>query len=42
MKEMGFENYLRYQRKRYACVDCGGLIYFYHYTCSQCGRKHLP
>ena len=39
MKELGFEKYIIYQRERNACEDCGGLIYFYHYTCSECGRK---
>lgn len=39
MKELGQEKYILYQRERHACEDCGGLIHFYHYTCSQCGRK---
>ena len=41
MKELGFENYIRYQRKRYACEDCGGLIHFYHYTCTKCHREQI-
>jgi uncharacterized OB-fold protein len=39
MKDLGQENYILYQRDRYACEDCGGLIHFYHYICSQCGRE---
>lgn len=39
LKDMGLENYLIYQKKRWTCPSCGGIVYFYHYTCSQCGKK---
>jgi len=39
LKEFGQEKYILYQQERYACGECGGQIYFYHYTCSKCGRK---
>jgi hypothetical protein len=40
LKELGIEDYLEYQRRKWACPSCGGLIYMYHYKCSQCG-KHV-
>ena len=39
IKELGQEMYILYQQERHACAECGGQIYFYHYTCSQCGQK---
>jgi len=39
MGQMEIEDYLQYQKKRWACPSCGGIIYFYKYECSECGRK---
>ncbi len=39
LKELGPDRYIEYQRNRYSCPDCGGLVYMYHYQCSQCGKR---
>lgn len=39
MKEIGIENYFEYQKKRWSCPSCGGIVYFYKYQCSECGKK---
>jgi hypothetical protein len=39
MKEMDIESYLEYQKKRWICPSCGGVVYFYHYKCSNCGKE---
>ena len=38
--KLGPEKYIDYQKNRFNCPDCGGLVYFYHYTCIRCG-KHV-
>jgi DNA-directed RNA polymerase subunit RPC12/RpoP len=38
MKEMGIEDYLKYQKRRWSCPYCGGIVHFYHYKCSKCGK----
>lgn len=39
IREMGIANYLEYQRRRWACPSCGGMVHFYHYTCSKCCKE---
>ncbi len=39
MKEMGIDNYLEYQRRRWSCPYCGEMVHFYHYKCSECGKE---
>lgn len=39
MNELGIEDYVRYQQKRWTCPHCGGTVYMYHYKCSQCGKE---
>lgn len=39
MKEKGIDDYLRYQKERWACPSCGGTVYFYHYRCGRCKRE---
>ncbi|HCS40250.1 MAG TPA: hypothetical protein DIW44_11795 [Anaerolineaceae bacterium] len=37
--KMNIEDFLEYQKKRWSCPSCGGIINFYKYTCSECGKK---
>ena len=39
LKELGCEDYLEYQKSRWSCPTCGGVVYFYHYICSKCGLE---
>jgi hypothetical protein len=39
LKEMGLDGYINYQKDRWKCSLCGGLIHFYYYRCSKCGVK---
>jgi len=41
MRDMKIEDYLEYQKKRWTCPQCGGIINFYKYQCSKCGQKNL-
>ena len=41
MKEMEVEDYLEFQKKRWTCPSCGGIIHFYKYECSKCGKKGI-
>lgn len=38
MREMEIEDYLEFQQERWSCPDCGGIIHFYKYKCSLCGK----
>ncbi|UCH37303.1 MAG: DUF3795 domain-containing protein [Candidatus Bathyarchaeota archaeon] len=38
LMELGVTNYRVYQRQRWTCSSCGGLVQFYNYRCSDCGR----
>jgi len=39
MKEMNIEGYFEYQKRRWSCPSCGGIVNFYHYKCSKCGKE---
>ena len=39
MKELGLEDYLEFQKKRWTCPFCEGTVRFYRYTCDLCGKK---
>ena len=39
MKNLGMKDYLEYQQIKWSCPICRGRIHFYHYQCSQCGKK---
>jgi len=39
MKEMSIEDYFEYQKQRWSCPSCGGIVNFYHYKCSKCGKE---
>jgi len=39
LKEMGINDFLIFQKKRWSCPSCGGIVHFYHYICSQCGKE---
>jgi len=41
LEKLGAEKYIEYQRKKFSCPDCGGLVYWYHYTCSECGKEAI-
>ena len=36
---MTMQEYLKYQRQKWSCPDCSGIVHFYYYKCSQCGKK---
>lgn len=42
MQSMTISQYLMYQKKKWACPDCGGIVYFYYYQCSKCGKEITP
>ena len=37
-KKLEFENFLQFQKNRWTCPSCGGVVFFYHYKCGQCGK----
>ena len=37
MRDMSIEDYCKFQRERWSCPSCGGIIHFYKYTCNNCG-----
>jgi hypothetical protein len=39
LNEIGINDFLKYQKKRWSCPSCGGIVHFYHYSCSQCGKE---
>jgi hypothetical protein len=39
LRELGLKDYLTYQKQRWVCPLCGGTVTFYHYKCSECGKK---
>ena len=32
-------DYLRFLEKRWSCPACGGVVHFYRYRCSRCGKE---
>ena len=38
-KNRDIKDYLQYQKERWKCPYCGGIVHFYHYKCSQCGKN---
>ena len=39
IRKIGTQEWLKEQKTRWRCPQCGGIIKFYHYTCSDCGFK---
>ena len=39
LKKLGVEKYLKYEKKRWLCPFCKGIVFFYHYRCSKCGKE---
>jgi len=39
LKQKGIDEFLKYQKERYKCPFCGGIIYFYCYKCGKCGKE---
>lgn len=39
LKELGVERYLKYQKQRWSCPFCNGIVEFYQYKCSKCGKE---
>lgn len=39
LKELGIEKYMDYQKYRWTCPSCDGIVYFYHYKCGKCGKE---
>ena len=41
LTELGIEEYLKYQNKRWECPSCKGKIHWYYYRCNQCNQNFL-
>ncbi len=39
LRGMEVEDYLEFQKERWSCPFCGGIIHFYKYKCSKCGKE---
>lgn len=39
LKQFGIEKYIKIKSKEYSCPACNGIIYFYYYKCSKCGKE---
>jgi uncharacterized OB-fold protein len=42
IRSLGIDAYVERKMKDYSCNRCGGMLYFYHYKCSKCGKQQLP
>jgi hypothetical protein len=40
LKEFGLNDFIKYKEKEYTCPHCKGIIHFYHYKCSKCGKTY--
>lgn len=38
LRTIGPELYLREERQRWLCADCGGVISLHDWACSECGK----
>ena len=38
LKELGEDEFINLKEKEYTCPYCKGIIHFYHYKCSKCGK----
>ena len=41
LKTMSLEDYFEFQKQRWKCKSCGGVVYFYHYKCNTCGKEQM-
>ena len=41
MKESRLNDFLEFQKNRWACPNCGGTIRFYHYKCDDCDNNSV-
>jgi hypothetical protein len=41
LKRVGLKRYLREEKRRWACADCGGTISLHDRICSQCGKRGI-
>ena len=39
IKRLGVDQYIEKKGQEYSCPDCNGIVYFYFYKCSQCGKE---
>jgi hypothetical protein len=39
ISELGIEDYLEYQKRRWSCPTCGGRVVFHEYSCVDCGKE---
>jgi hypothetical protein len=42
LKEEGIEAWEKHQRTKWACPECGAVIWMYAYECSGCHKKWFP
>jgi hypothetical protein len=40
IREHGIRNFLKAERERWTCKECGGVIDVHHRRCSVCGREY--
>lgn len=39
LRDMGLDQYIEMQRRRWTCENCGGIIKFYDYRCDTCNKE---
>lgn len=42
MRKIGVDEFIRMKARECTCPKCGGIVYFYHYKCSGCGKEIIP
>lgn len=42
INEISISKWIKYQKRKWRCDDCGGKITFYDYKCMNCNRKSDP
>ena len=40
LKELGVDEFIKFKEKEYRCPNCKGIVHFYHYKCSKCGKEY--
>jgi len=41
LRELGVDEFIKFKEEEYSCPHCKGIINFYHYKCSKCGKNYL-
>jgi hypothetical protein len=40
LEELGIDKFIKFKEKKYICPHCKGIIHFYYYKCSSCGKYY--